>query len=167
MSDTATEATETVVEEQPDGQAEQKPADVDWKAKAREWERRAKQNSDAAKRLAEIEDSQKTEAQKQAEAFAAAQERAAQAELRAMRLEVAHAKGLTPSQAKRLVGSTREELEADAEEILADFRTLATAGGKTAPKPDPSQGSRPGAKMSGREQGLAEAERRFGKRDGK
>lgn len=49
-------------------------------------------------------------------------ERAArESELRAMRAEVANAKGLTPTQAKRLVGSTREELEADAAELLADI----------------------------------------------
>lgn len=49
-------------------------------------------------------------------------ERAARAsEERALRAEVANAKGLTPSQAKRLVGSTREELEADAAELLTDI----------------------------------------------
>lgn len=49
-------------------------------------------------------------------------ERTAKAsEERAMRAEVANAKGLTPTQAKRLVGSTREELEADAAELLADL----------------------------------------------
>ena len=49
-------------------------------------------------------------------------ERAAKAsEERALRAEVANAKGLTPSQAKRLVGSTREELEADADELLKDI----------------------------------------------
>lgn len=40
---------------------------------------------------------------------------------RADRLEVAIDKGLTPNQAKRLVGETKEELEADAEELLKDF----------------------------------------------
>jgi hypothetical protein len=35
--------------------------------------------------------------------------------------EVANAKGLTPTQAKRLVGNTREELEADADVLLADL----------------------------------------------
>lgn len=49
-------------------------------------------------------------------------ERTAKAsEERALRAEVANAKGLTATQAKRLVGSTREELEADATELLADI----------------------------------------------
>ena len=41
--------------------------------------------------------------------------------MRALRAEVSNAKGLTPTQAKRLVGATREELEADADELLADL----------------------------------------------
>lgn len=81
-------------------------------------------------------DADKTEAEKRT----AAEARAEAAEQRALRVEVAHAKGLTPNQAKRLVGSTRDELEKDADEILADFPT----GPKTppTPKPDPSQGSK-------------------------
>lgn len=81
-------------------------------------------------------DADKSEAEKRA----AAEERATAAELRALRLEVAHGKGLTPGQSKRLVGSTREELEADADEILRDFPTGPKA--PPAPKPDPSQGSK-------------------------
>lgn len=42
-------------------------------------------------------------------------------ESRALRAEVANAKGLTPTQAKRLIGTTREELEADADELLTDL----------------------------------------------
>ena len=42
-------------------------------------------------------------------------------EIRALRAEIANAKGLTPTQAKRLVGSSREELEADADELIADL----------------------------------------------
>lgn len=39
-------------------------------------------------------------------------------EERALRAEVANAKGLTADQAKRLIGGTREELEADADDFL-------------------------------------------------
>jgi len=80
------------------------------------------------------------------------------------RAEVAHDKGLTPAQAKRLVGTTRDELTADADEILRDFPVAPEDGkGRKAPKPDPSQGSRGGATLSGRDAGLAEAARRFKK----
>ncbi|HKY57669.1 MAG TPA: hypothetical protein VJL80_06500 [Aeromicrobium sp.] len=44
-----------------------------------------------------------------------------ESEARALRAEVANAKGLTPTQAKRLVGNTKEELEADADELLKDI----------------------------------------------
>jgi chromosome condensin MukBEF ATPase and DNA-binding subunit MukB len=60
---TATETTATEQNEQP------KPTEtVDfWKQKAREQEKRAKDNADAARRLASFEDAQKTEAEKAAE----------------------------------------------------------------------------------------------------
>lgn len=45
------------------------------------------------------------------------------------RRDVASAKGLTPSQANRLVGATREELEADADDLLSAFAPPQTAGG--------------------------------------
>lgn len=69
----------------------------------------------------------KTEAQKAVERAEAAEKRAAETESRALRLEIAAEKGLTPAQAKRLVGSTREELEADASELLDTFKP-ASAG---------------------------------------
>lgn len=43
------------------------------------------------------------------------------AELRADRAEVAAEKGLTPAQAKRLQGSTKDELAADADEFIKDL----------------------------------------------
>ncbi|QDY06157.1 hypothetical protein FJK98_02425 [Micromonospora sp. HM134] len=65
------------------------------------------------------------------------------------RAEVAAAKGLTPQQAARLRGATREELEADADELLALFPAAAAPAGPAAaptgprtPAPDPSQGAR-------------------------
>jgi FKBP-type peptidyl-prolyl cis-trans isomerase (trigger factor) len=72
-------------------------------------------------KLKEYEDRDKTEAQKlQEERDALLAERNSLA-LEQMRREVADEKGLTPAQARRLVGSTREELEADADEVIATF----------------------------------------------
>lgn len=64
---------------------------------------------------------------------------------RALRLEVAAAKGLTPAQAKRLVGTTVEELEADADEILEAFPAQkgATPPPSNKPKPDLRGGGDP------------------------
>lgn len=93
-----------------------------WKALARKHERTAKENADAAKRLKELEDANKSEIERAQEAARAAEQRAVEAEQRALRLEVAAEKGLTPAQAKRLQGTTREEFEADADELVATFR---------------------------------------------
>lgn len=88
----------------------------------RTFEAEAKKNSDAAKRLGELEDANKSEVQRERDKAAAAEARAAQAETRIARLEVAAEKGLGPKLAARLVGSTREELEADADELLAQLK---------------------------------------------
>ncbi len=55
------------------------------------------------------------------ERVAEIERQAKDSEQRALRAEIANAKGLTPSQAKRLVGETKEELEADADELLKDI----------------------------------------------
>lgn len=108
------------------------PAEVaKWKALARKHEEQAKANADAARRLQEIEDAKKSELEKLTEAQTAAERRAAEAEQRALRLEVAAEKGLTPAQAKRLVGATKEELEADADELLASFLPPSDGTGET------------------------------------
>ena len=72
-------------------------------------------------RLKEFEDRDKTEAQKlQEERDALKAERDALA-LENLRRDVADAKGLTAAQARRLIGSSREEMEADADDLLATF----------------------------------------------
>lgn len=78
----------------------------------------------AEERLKAIEDEKKTEAQRAAEAREAAEREAAEAKLELARTRVALRKGLTEAQAKRLQGSTEEELEADADELLATFRPV-------------------------------------------
>lgn len=102
-----------------------KTFDADYVSKLRkeaaQYRTEAKANADAAKRLEQIEAEKAKADQTAAEREAAAEARAAQAEARAMKLDVAFEKGLTPAQAKRLVGANREELEADADEILRDF----------------------------------------------
>lgn len=55
------------------------------------------------------------------ERVAQIERQAQESETRALRAEVANVKGLTATQAKRLIGATREELEADADELLRDI----------------------------------------------
>lgn len=122
-------------DENTQGAAEQ-AQETDWKAAARKWESRAKENlaaakanEDAAKRLAEIEESQKTESEKAAERLAAAEKRAAELEMKANRAEVAAAKGVP---AELLTGSTVEELQASADALIK-FKEAAASRGHVAP----------------------------------
>lgn len=108
---------------------------TDWKAEARKWEARAKENSakvaelsPLAERLAEIEESSKTAEQKAAERAAALEESDREKgttisglESKLLRYEVAAAKGLDLKAALRLQGSTKEELEADADDFAKSF----------------------------------------------
>jgi hypothetical protein len=68
------------------------------------------------------QDKNKTELEKAAERAAKAEAAAATAQQEAWRASVALDEGLTPTQAKRLVGTTREELLADAQELKKDLR---------------------------------------------
>jgi flagellar biosynthesis GTPase FlhF len=85
-------------------------------------ERLARENADLKAKLKEQEDAEKSEAEKAAERAAEAEKNANTATLEAMRLRVALAKGLTETQAQRLIGSTQEELEADADVLIASFK---------------------------------------------
>ncbi len=132
----AATATET---QEPDHKAEAEK----WKALARKHETQAKQNLTAAQELEKIRESEKTEAQKAADKAAEAEGRATTAERTAMQIDVALDKapdGMSLAQlrklAKRLAGATREELEADAEELFAEFApTLSDKGGDTRGRP--------------------------------
>jgi hypothetical protein len=84
---------------------------------------RAEERRKVSERFADYDDLKaKAEGATTLEDRVAEIERQAQeSEARAMRAEVANAKGLTPTQAKRLVGATREQLEADADELIKDI----------------------------------------------
>lgn len=69
----------------------------------------------------EATEAAKTEQEKLAERAQRAEAERDEANSRALRLEVAAEKGLTRKQAARLQGQTKEELLADADELLADF----------------------------------------------
>lgn len=110
--------------------------ETDWKAEARKWESRAKQshasaqaNEGAAKRLAELEEAQKTESQKTQERLESAERRAAELELKATRAEVAAAKGVPVD---LLSGTSQAEFEAAADALIK-FKADATQTGYVAP----------------------------------
>lgn len=110
-----TPAPEAPAQEQPKPEVE-----IDWKAKAREWEKRAKENKSAADRLAEIEEANKTEAQKAADRLAAAEKDAAAARSEALRLRVAAKFGIGDEDADLfLTGADEETLTKQAERLTA------------------------------------------------
>jgi len=136
MSDTP--PTEPTPEAEPDTPPDTPPSDKDlaaevdkWKAMARKHEGAAKANADAARKLAEIEDAAKSEAERLADQATKAEQRATRAETALARLRVAASKGLPPDLADRLVGATEEELAEDADRLMA----LVKPTDGTPPKP--------------------------------
>lgn len=93
-----------------------------------------KEAREAAARIKEFEDRDKTEQQKLEDRAAAAEKAAEEATTKALRAEVALDKGLPKALAARLQGSTLEEMQADADALLALVPTAPSAP-PTAPPP--------------------------------
>ena len=123
-------------QDQGDEQVEQQPQeeperDLDaelqkWKALARKHENNSKANADAAKKLKELEDAQKSESQRMADALDEHKSRADKAETALKKRQIAedcapeHATlAQIKAVAKRVSGDSDEELEADAAELYA------------------------------------------------
>jgi cell division septum initiation protein DivIVA len=109
-----------------------------------------KRATDLEAKLKEFEDRDKTESTRVIERAEAAEKRATDAESRALRLEIASEKGLTPAQAKRLVGDTREELEADASELLETFKPVTSTDDDTNVIDSLDLGNRTGSPQKGK-----------------
>ncbi|MGW3491785.1 hypothetical protein [Streptomyces sp. NPDC001054] len=94
-------------------------------AERREKEQR-KQLDTLTARIAEFEDRDKTEAERLSTRATSAEKRAEQAEHSLLRLRVAAAKKLPPDLADRLQGDDEDAISADADRLLAAFRTAQT-----------------------------------------
>lgn len=108
-----------------------KPKANDIKAMEAALRKANKEAADARTKLKELEDRDKSESEKFADRLKAAERRAEDAEAKVLRFEIAAEKGV---KARWLSGSTREELEAAADEYLADHPP-ATGD----PKPTPAK----------------------------
>ncbi|KPC89950.1 hypothetical protein ADL27_38705 [Streptomyces sp. NRRL F-6602] len=129
-----------------------------WKHHARKHEQRANAAPDAAelerlraadeelktRKAAELSDVERAQAEKDAAETArqTAERERDEARAEALRITVAADKGLTPAQAARLRGTTKEELEADADALKALF-------GTTTPAPSPRSGGPQGGDVGG------------------
>lgn len=148
--DAAAEDTSSTDQQIDDSKAEVFDADYVRKLRAEnaKWRTEAKAGSEAQKRLAELEDSKKTEEQRNTERIAALE-----AELKAERLDrdrnrVGAEKGLPPSLIALLQGETVDEMSEHADALLADLKakfvqkTTATpdqtGAGVTGPTDDPN-----------------------------
>ncbi|WP_327712365.1 hypothetical protein OG912_32095 [Streptomyces sp. NBC_00464] len=128
-----------------------------WRHYARKHEATAKAAPDAAelerlraaeaelatRKAADLTDAERLQAEKDAAETArlTAERERDEARADALRITVAAEKGLTPVQAKRLQGSTKEELEADADDLLSHF---APSNLGTPPPPHRAGGDRGG-----------------------
>lgn len=114
---------------------EKPDADPDAGAKkALDDERRArrdaeKQLKDIQAKLKDLEDKDKSDNEKLAARAAEAERKVVDAEAKVLRFEVAGEKGLTPAQARRLVGTTKEELLVDADDLLEALNPAGNGGG--------------------------------------
>jgi hypothetical protein len=130
---------------------------VDWKAEAekfkalhRKQEERAKANArrldelePLAKRAQELEDAGKSDLERLTAEMQSHQSRADKAETDLVRLRVAIRKGLTETQAKRLIGATEDELEADADDLLASFKPAQPEPEETVEEAEPERDPNP------------------------
>ena len=99
------------------------------RAENRDAKREAAALREKAKKFDEYEEASKSEQQKANDRAAAAEAKAAEQEKRVWRYEVAAAKGVPAKLAGRLQGDTKEEMEADADDLLATL-TASGAGGQ-------------------------------------
>jgi hypothetical protein len=99
-----------------------------WKGLSRKNEAAARKNASAQEKLDKLEQDKLTEVQKAEKRAQEAEERAARLELKELKADVAKAKELPAFLAARLQGSTKEELEADADALLKEMNL-----GKKAP----------------------------------
>lgn len=124
---------------------EQQLGDGGLKALQAERARAAKAEADLKAYKQEIEDSKKTAEQKAADALAAAQATSSENATKALRYEVAAEKGLDLALAARLSGSTKEELEADADKLM----TLIPKAPEVSPPATPTGPTVPGQQPGG------------------
>jgi hypothetical protein len=101
--------------------------------------KRLKELEPLAEEAKQLKEASRSESEKLTDAKTTAEKDAASAKAEAARLRVALKKGLTEVQAKRLIGETEEELEADADELLASFKKDDDPKSGDDPKDDPKR----------------------------
>lgn len=134
-----------MTEENPEPQPSEEPKnEPDWKAEARKWEQRAKENRSAAERLEQIENENKSELEK-----AQSQLQALQSERdSALREAYAASQGIPASM---VTGTSREQWEASAKAAL-EWRDSSRAPAPKSFKSGSGKGEQP---ITGKEKAAA------------
>lgn len=101
---------------------------TDWKAEARKWEARSKENSAAAARLAELEEAQKTEHQKLTERAEKAERELAEARQESLRSRILADHGIPTDLAHLVAGATEDDLQKAAQSVQKLLKSQASAG---------------------------------------
>ena len=111
----------------------------------------AQKGAEAARRLAELEDKDKTESQRNAERATVAEQRAVDAEAKYHRTLAAATYGLPPSLIDRISGASEDEINESAEQLAAaineaaEQRATAPRGNGSGNPQRPVESLRPGA----------------------
>jgi hypothetical protein len=142
MTEQTTENAGTADPEQTN--AEQHADTTDWKAKAREWEKRAKENKSAADELVALKQAQMSEAERTAARLAELEREAQTARSEALRYRVATRYGISDEDAELFLTATDEDtLERQAKALAERSASVSsTPSTAPAPRPDLTQGSR-------------------------
>lgn len=145
---TEQEETEPKEETPPKGEPEAETFDAEYVAKLRKeaakYRTEAKTNADAAKKLAEIEDANKSEIQKAADAKAAAEKERDEARAEALRLRIATKHGISdPDDIDLFLTGTDEETLTKQAERLGQRSTDRKKNGNRVPKEGTSSQSQP------------------------
>ena len=118
--------------------------ETDWQAEARKWEKRAKENKSAADKLAEIEESKKTEIQKAMERAEQAEQRINELEREKTRLSVIASHGIPEDYQDLIKGDSEEDLAASAEKVKSLIESAAQRqGAEQASYVIPAEGGSP------------------------
>lgn len=131
-----------------------------WKALSRKNEERAKENLAAVRRLEKLEADNQTLEQKSATDTASLEAKATEAEAKAMRYEVASAMGVPAELMQFLTGSSKKELEDQADRLLATID-------KNPPLPDESDDQDEPDVLERERSELAEAQKRAAEAEAK
>ena len=110
---------------------------------SRKWERRAKDNKDAADKLAEIEKSKKTEIQKAAERAEQAEKRLSELEREKSRLSVIATKQIPEKYHDLVKGDSEDELLASAEKVKSLVESANSKQAEQASYVIPQEGGSP------------------------